>query len=108
MEPARIGEVAVIFSSQRTGQDQAGYDAAAAAMDALAARQPGYRGIETARGADGFGLTVSYWADDAAALAWRDHPEHRTIREAGRARWYDRYTVVVARVERGYGWAASA
>lgn len=104
MAQDRTGQVAVIFASRRNARDPAGYDAAAAAMDALAAEQPGYRGIEAARGADGFGVTVSYWADEAAALAWRDQPEHAATRETGRARWYDSYTVTVARVERGYAW----
>ena len=102
-----VGEIAVIFTAQRNGLDPAGYDAAAAAMDALAACQPGYRGVDSARGADGFGITISYWADDAAALAWRDHPEHRATRDRGRAQWYDRYRVTVARVERGYDWSAA-
>lgn len=101
----RIGQIAVIFSSHRNAHDAAGYDAAAAAMDTLAAAQPGYRGMEATRGPDGFGITVSYWADDAAARAWRDQPDHRAARDAGRGRWYDRYTIVVARVERGYHWS---
>lgn len=100
----RTGQVAVIFASQRNGRDPAGYAAAAAAMEALAATQPGYRGIESARDADGFGITVSYWADDAAARAWRDQPDHAATRERGRALWYDRHSVAVARVERGYRW----
>lgn len=106
MTQDRTGQVAVIFASRRNGRDPAGYDAATAAMDRLAAAQPGYRGVESARGADGFGITVSYWADDAAAIAWRDHPEHAATREAGRARWYGGYTVTVTRVERGYHWEA--
>ena len=104
MAGERTGEVAVIFVSQRTADDAEGYAAAAAAMDALAAEQPGYRGITSARDADGFGITVSYWADDASAKAWRDHPDHARIRTAGRARWYDRYEVVVAEVTRDYDW----
>jgi heme-degrading monooxygenase HmoA len=107
MEERRAGEVAVIFASQRNGRDAPGYDAAAAAMDALAARQPGYRGIESARGDDGYGVTVSYWADEAAAIAWRDQPDHAATREAGRARWYDRYSVTVAAVTRDYHWSAA-
>lgn len=99
---SRLGQIAVIFSSQRNGHDPIGYAAAAQAMDALAAAQPGYRGVASARGEDGFGITVSYWADDAAARAWRDHPAHAAVRDAGRTEWYDRYAVVVARVERGY------
>jgi len=100
----RTGQVAVIFVSRRTAADEAGYAAAADAMDALAARQPGYRGVDSARDADGFGITVSYWASDADALAWRDHPEHAAIRARGRAEWYAHYQVIVTRVERGYGW----
>lgn len=99
------GEVAVIFSSVRNGTDAAGYDAAAAAMDALAARQPGYRGIDSVRGPDGAGITISYWADEAAAIAWRDHPDHAAIRDRGRGIWYDRYRVTVCTVVRGYDWA---
>ena len=101
-----VGEVAVIFTSWRNGRDPVGYAMAAEAMEALAARQPGYRGIDSARDERGLGVTVSYWADDAAARAWRDHPDHARTREAGRRRWYDRYTVAVARVERGYAWEA--
>lgn len=100
----RTGQIAVIFTAQRTAEDAAGYAAAAAAMEALAARQPGYRGVESTRGADGFGITVSYWADEASAVAWREHPEHAAIREAGRARWYAHYSLQVARIGRSYGW----
>lgn len=99
------GEIAVIFTSVRSGADAAGYDAAAAAMGALAARQPGYRGIDSVRGADGDGITISYWADEGAAIGWRDHPDHAAIREMGRDRWYDSYRVTVCAVTRRYGWS---
>ena len=104
MQDDRTGQVAVIFVSIRNDADDIGYGEAAAAMDALAAMQPGYRGVDSAREAGGMGITVSYWADDSAAIAWRHHPEHTAIREHGRARWYDSYSVIVARVERGYDW----
>lgn len=104
MDDDRTGQIAVIFVSHRTGEDDEGYARAAAAMEALAARQPGYRGIDSARGSDGRGITVSYWADDEAARAWRDHAEHSAIREQGRARWYSDYEITVAQVERGYRW----
>ena len=107
MQDDRTGQVAVVFVSFRNDADMTGYADAAAAMDALAAVQPGYRGVDSAREADGMGITVSYWADDEAALAWRDHPDHAAIRDRGRALWYDRYTVTVARVERAYAWARS-
>lgn len=65
----RAGQIAVIFVSQRSGADPAGYDAAAAAMGELAARQPGYCGVHSSRDATGIGITVSYWADEPSALA---------------------------------------
>jgi heme-degrading monooxygenase HmoA len=108
MPDHRCGAVAVIFLSTRSGPDTAGdadgYAEAAAAMDALAARQPGYVGVDSARGADGFGITVSYWADEAAAVAWRGHPDHIVIRDRGRAVWYTDYRVDVAHVTRSYAW----
>lgn len=98
----RTGQVAVIFLSQRSDDDPSGYADAAEAMATLAARQPGYRGADSARGADGFGITVSWWADEASAVAWRAHPEHAAIRARGRAAWYADYEVAVASVERSY------
>ncbi len=98
------GTVAVIFIAQRTSDDDAGYGASARDMDMLAAQQPGYHGMDSVRGADGLGITVSYWADDATAKAWRDHPEHKAIRDAGRDRWYAHYDLHVAEVTRSYDW----
>lgn len=98
------GTIAVIFASRRTGEDAAGYEAAAESMGARAAAMPGYLGIHSARGADGFGLTVSYWADEASALAWRDDAEHARIRELGRMRWYESYELIVSSVTRSYDW----
>lgn len=100
----RRGQIAVMFLSRRNGRDDAGYAAAAADMEALAAIQPGYRGIDSVRDADGAGITISWWADDASAIAWRDHPVHRTIRDRGGHDWYDTYEVAVAGVERSYRW----
>lgn len=107
MQGERTGQIAVIFMSVRTGAENDAYAEAAEAMDALAAAQPGYRGMESARGADGFGITVSYWADDASARAWRDHPDHKAIRDAGRDRWYSRYEVAVGAIDRSYRWRAA-
>ncbi|WP_375401798.1 antibiotic biosynthesis monooxygenase family protein [uncultured Sphingomonas sp.] len=104
MPEDRSGAVAVIFLNTRTADDADGYAAAATAMDTLAARQPGYLGMDSARGGDGFGITVSYWADEPAALAWRDHPDHAAIRGRGRALWYTDYRVDVTRIERSYAW----
>lgn len=91
----------VIFSSQRTAGDM-GYEPMAERMVELASGQPGYLGVESARGADGFGITVSYWASLEAIAAWRSHAEHRIAQEGGNALWYEHFEVRVARVERAY------
>ena len=98
------GSTLVIFVAQRTTADDAGYSAAAAAMVALANKQPGYLGMDSVRDADGLGITVSYWANDNHAKAWRDHGEHALIREAGRDRWYSDYSLHVGEVTRSYDW----
>lgn len=105
MESERTGQIAVIFTARRTTADEAGYAAAAAAMDALAAVQPGYRGAASARGEDRVGITVSYWTDEASAVAWRANAEHAAIRDLGRERWYEWYTLEVVTVTRAYDWA---
>ena len=93
---------AVIFTSTRTPGDQ-GYGTMAERMVELAAQQPGYLGAESVRGADGFGITVSYWESEAAIRAWRQQSEHVAAQELGIARWYDHYELRVAKVERAYG-----
>jgi len=98
------GAIAVIFISQRTDEDAEGYGMAAATMEVLAATQPGYLGIDAARDGDGFGITVSYWADEASALAWRANAEHAAVRALGRARWYAHYRMIVTRIARAYAW----
>jgi heme-degrading monooxygenase HmoA len=101
------GSISVIFIAQRTCEDNLGYDAAAASMDALAAQQPGYLGMDSVRGSDGLGITISYWTDDTAAKAWRDQPDHAAIREKGRGIWYSSYSLHVAAIERSYDWTKS-
>lgn len=93
---------AVIFSSQRTAGDQ-GYGAMAERMAQLASQQPGYLGAESARGADGAGITVSYWSSAEAVAAWKQHAEHLVAQERGRSGWYAHYEIRIARVERAYG-----
>lgn len=105
MEPARTPPppyYAAIFTSRRTTVDD-GYEEMAGRMMELARQQPGFLGVESARGADGLGITVSYWASEADLAAWRRHAEHRIAQQQGRSRWYARYELRVARVERAHG-----
>lgn len=97
--------VAVVFTSIRTQEDADGYAAMAEDMDLLAARQPGYLGVESARDTEGFGITVSYWSDEGVARAWKAVAEHLGAQRLGRDKWYAAYRVRVATVTREYGTA---
>jgi len=92
---------AVIFTAQRREGDF-GYDEMAQQMAELAAQQPGYLGVESSRDAEGLGITVSYWQDEAALVGWKNVTQHLLAQKLGKTRWYDYYTLRVARVERGY------
>ena len=92
---------AVIFTSVRTEDDAEGYAVASARMEELAAEQPGFLGIESAR--QELGITVSYWASEADARAWKKVTEHLAAQQTGRERWYRGYRVRIATVEREYG-----
>lgn len=89
-----------IFTSERN-EDTDGYDAMAARMFELAARQPGFLGIETAHRQ--IGITVSYWKDAESIRQWKANLEHREAQQLGREKWYAAYRVRIARVEREYG-----
>lgn len=92
---------AVIFTSRRTAGDN-GYAAMAEKMERLALAQPGYLGAESVRDAEGLGITVSYWTDEASLRAWKQVAEHLVAQRLGRERWYAHYELRVARVERAY------
>lgn len=93
---------AVIFSNQRSAADAHGYEKTAARMVELAAQQPGFLGAESTRDAQGFGITVSYWRDEASIATWKSHAEHRIAQETGQRQWYEHYETRVAKVERAY------
>lgn len=95
MEPPYF---AVIFTTVLRGEDPQ-YEATAQRMLDLAARQPGYLGVDSVRHGQA-GVTVSYWRDEASIAAWRAQVEHREAQRQGRERWYARYALRVARVER--------
>lgn len=100
--------VAVIFVNQRTPVEGEAYGQTADAMVALAEQQPGYLGHDSVRGADGLGITVSYWTDEAAIIAWKNVGAHRAAQIAGMKRWYAAYTTHIAKVERAYAQSDAA
>ncbi len=91
---------AVIFTNLQS-DDLDGYAETAARMLELAAEQPGYLGVESAR--EGLGITVSYWRDLESIRCWKAQAEHREAQRMGMTKWYSSYRTRVALVERDYG-----
>ncbi len=96
---------AVIFTSLRTEGDN-GYSAMADRMVELAAQQPGFLGMESAR--DGLGITVSYWSSLEAIKAWHENAEQQLAQKLGYQTWYQSFKLRVCRVERDYGFERSS
>ena len=89
---------AVIFTAQRTMSDEDMYSLTSERMVELAQQQPGFLGVESVRGEDGIGITVSYWRDRAAIRDWRVNVEHLAAQQMGRQEFYSWYHIRVAEV----------
>ncbi|MGB3851916.1 MAG: antibiotic biosynthesis monooxygenase [Tunicatimonas sp.] len=95
---------AVIFTSVRN-ENAEGYAAMAEKMYALAAQQPGFLGVESAR--EAVGITVSYWASQEAIHRWKQQTDHQLAQQLGRTHWYAAYKTRICRVEREYEYLTS-
>jgi heme-degrading monooxygenase HmoA len=91
---------AVIFTSHRA--DDEGYAETSARMQELGQQQPGFLGIESVRGDDGVGITVSYWRDLESIRAWKANEEHLVAQARGKREWYSDYVTRVCKVEYDY------
>lgn len=90
---------AVIFTSTRTEGDN-GYSEMADRMEELASQQSGFLGVDSAR--EDVGITVSYWQDLESIKNWKENVDHQEARKQGREKWYDLFTVRIAKVEKEY------
>ena len=91
---------AVVFTSVRSPAEGDGYAEVAERMIELAAAQPGFLGVESVRGADGQGVTVSYWDSLESIHRWGADAEHRIAQARGRGLWYRTFRLRICRVER--------
>ena len=92
---------AVIFTARRTDGDD-GYDQVAKKMFDMTLQQPGCLGAESTRDEEGLGITVSYWDTEDSIKKWKAVAEHLAAQKMGKDRWYSRYELRVAKVERAY------
>jgi len=91
----------VVIFRARVRQFDAEYSRVAARMRELALGQFGCLEFHAVtEGEDE--VALSYWPDEQSIRAWRSHPEHVLAQQSGRDRWYESYSVQVARITREY------
>ena len=89
---------AAIFTTQRSHSGDDVYEIMAGRMITLAQKQQGFLGLESVRGDDGMGITVSYWTDRKAIQNWGRQAEHVSVQGMGRQEFYQWYRIRVAEV----------
>lgn len=97
--------IAVIFEVwPKDGHREAYLDIAATLRPELE-KMDGFISIErfASLGEEGKILSLSFWRDEAAVRAWRNHADHRAAQAAGRGEHFADYRLRVASVLRDYG-----
>jgi len=89
---------AVIFTSKRTEGDK-GYENTSNRIVELVSHFKGFLGAESVRGADGFGITVSYWDSLKSIEEWKNNAEHAKAKQSGINEWYEEYRIRICRIE---------
>ena len=97
--------IAVIFEVEPAA---GGYDAYldhAARLKPLLEKMDGFISVERFQSLANPGklVSLSFWRDEEAVRAWREHSEHRATQAAGRAGIFADYRLRVAAVRRDYG-----
>ncbi|EJS67132.1 antibiotic biosynthesis monooxygenase family protein [Bacillus cereus] len=92
---------AVIFTSNLSN-DTTDYSIIAEKMEKLAKQQPGFLGVESARGNSGIGITISYWESLDAIEDWKNNALHKEAKKRGREQWYENFHLRICLVEKEY------
>lgn len=92
---------AVIFTSNLSN-DTTDYNTVAEEMEKLAKQQPGFLGVESARGNSGLGITISYWESLDAIENWKKNTLHKEAKKRGREQWYENLHLRICLVEKEF------
>lgn len=97
--------IAVIFEVEPHADRAARYFELAAALRAELERVDGFLSVERFESLTRPGkfLSLSFWRDEAAVRAWRQHAAHRAGQHEGRRTVFAGYRIRVAQVLRDYG-----
>jgi heme-degrading monooxygenase HmoA len=97
--------IAVIFEVEPAADGHDAYLEHAARLKPMLEKMDGFISVERFQSLTDPGklVSLSFWRDEAAVRAWREHPEHRATQAAGRAGIFRDYRLRVAHVVRDYG-----
>lgn len=97
--------IAVIFEVEPTQDGYATYLDHAAQLKPLLEQIDGFISVERFQSLTNPDklLSLSFWRDENAARAWREHAVHRQSQAAGREGLFKDYRIHVASVVRDYG-----
>ena len=97
--------IAVIFEVVPSAAGRETYFEIAADLKPLLETIDGFISVERFQSlADpGKFLSLSFWRDEQAVLAWRNTPDHRAAQAAGRGGVFESYRLRIASVIRDYG-----
>lgn len=96
--------IAVLFEAEIHPERQARYLQLATDLKPLLADIPGFIAIERFRSLadDGKILSLSWWQDENAVLAWKKNVLHQAARQEGRESIFSFYRIHIAQVLREY------
>ncbi len=96
---------AVIFEVHPKGERYEDYLSIAAELRPALEQIDGFISVErfASLSEEGKILSLSFWRDEAAIKAWREHTDHRRAQGKGRAEVFEDYRLRIAAVIRDYG-----
>lgn len=97
--------IAVIFEVRPAEGHRDAYLSLAAKLREDLVKMDGFISVERFQSLTDPGkmLSLSFWRDEAAVTAWRNHERHRATQSAGRNGVFAEYRLRVASVLRDYG-----
>ena len=97
--------IAVLFEADILPGGQARYLALAAALKPRLVQLDGFIDIERFQSLshDGKVLSLSWWRDEAAVLAWKQDVQHQIAQREGKERLFAGYRIRIVSLQREYG-----
>ncbi len=90
----------IVFKSRLRPGIEAEYGARGEAISALATQMPGLMSAMDYAADNGERVSIIEFDTLDHLLAWRDHPEHLKAQQEGRDKFYESYSISIAKVER--------